>query len=295
MKGAGFKSAASTQKETGMKAGIVSRTDIPNALSLTRRIIDYLSERGVDVSVETDTASALELEDNDTNLSDLEGDFMVTVGGDGTILRAAMEMKAPETPILGVNMGRRGFLSEVTVPEAEWALDKVLEGDYFLEESMKVSSRCLQLDESFPDALNEVLIASPLPSKMVLLGLRVDGEHIVDVQADGILVSTPAGSTAYNMSAGGAVLAPGIDGFSITAVCPYSYFRSIVVPHDSIITLELLKPRAEAIAIIDGRSLHPLQPFNTIECYASEHVTRFIRFRSFYSRIQKRILTIQSK
>jgi NAD+ kinase len=192
-------------------------------------------------------------------------------------------------------MGRRGFLSEVTVPEAEWALEKVLEGDYYLEESMKASSRCLQLEESFPDALNEVLIASPLPSKMVLLGLRVDGEHIIDVQADGVLVSTPAGSTAYNMSAGGTVLAPGIEGFSITAVCPYSYFRSIVVPPDSIITLELLKPRADALAIIDGRSMHHLKPFNTVECYASEQVARFIRFRSFYSRIQKRILTIQSR
>jgi NAD+ kinase len=278
-----------------MKAGVVSRTDIPNALSLTRRIIDHLDVLGADVSVETDTALALELEDKNTNLSDLEGDFVVTVGGDGTILRTAMEMKTSDTPILGVNMGRRGFLSEVTVPEAEWALDKVLEGDYYLEESMKASSKCLQLEESFPDALNEVLIASPLPSKMVLLGLRVDGEHIIDVQADGVLVSTPAGSTAYNMSAGGAVLAPGIEGFSITAVCPYSYFKSIVVPPDSIITLELLKPRADAVAIVDGRSLHPLKPFFTVECYASEQVTRFIRFRSFYSRIQKRILTIQSR
>jgi len=285
----------STQRGTVMKACIISRTDIPNALSLTRRIIDHLDVLGVDVSVETDTALALELEDKNTNLSDLEGDFVVTVGGDGTILRTAMEMKTSDTPILGVNMGRRGFLSEVTVPEAEWALEKVLEGDYYLEESMKASSRCLQFEESFPDALNEVLIASPLPSKMVLLGLRVDGEHIIDVQADGVLVSTPAGSTAYNMSAGGAVLAPGIEGFSITAVCPYSYFKSIVVPPDSIITLELLKPRADAVAIVDGRSLHPLKPFNTVECYASEQVTRFIRFRSFYSRIQKRILTIQSR
>jgi NAD+ kinase len=285
----------STQRGTVMKAGVVSRTDIPNALSLTRRIIDHLVGLGVEVIVETDTALALELEDKNTNLNDLEGDFMVTVGGDGTILRTAMEMKTPETPILGVNMGRRGFLSEVTVPEAEWALEKVLEGDYYLEESMKASSRCLQLEESFPDALNEVLIASPLPSKMVLLGLRVDGEHIIDVQADGVLVSTPAGSTAYNMSAGGTVLAPGIEGFSITAVCPYSYFKSIVVPPDSIITLELLKPRADALAIIDGRSMHHLKPFNTVECYASEQVARFIRFRSFYSRIQKRILTIQSR
>ncbi|MBN2336105.1 NAD(+)/NADH kinase [Candidatus Bathyarchaeota archaeon] len=278
-----------------MKVGIVSRTDIPSALTLTKRILCYLDDRGVDTSVETDTALALELNDDNTNLNELEGDFMVTVGGDGTILKTAMEMKVPGTPILGVNMGRRGFLSEVMVPEAEWALDMVIEGDYFVEESMKVSSRCLQLEDSFPDGLNEVLIASPLPSKMVLLGLSVDGEHILDVQADGIIVSTPAGSTAYNMSAGGSVVAPGVDAFCITAICPYSYFKSIVVPPESIITIELLKPKAEAVAIIDGRAFRPLQPLNTIECYLSEQKTRFIRFRSFYSRIQKRILTIQSR
>src|SRR4030043_435767 len=126
-----------------MRVGVVSRTDIPNAL---------------------------------------------TVSSDGPILRAAMDMKNPSTPILGVNMGRRGFLSEVGAPEAEWALERVLEGDYAVEESLKVTGRCIDTEERFPDALNEVLVASSLPSKMLLLGLNVDGEHVTDIQADGAMV-----------------------------------------------------------------------------------------------------------
>ena len=277
-----------------MRAGLVSRTDIPNALTTSRNIIGYLGEVGVEVAVETDTALALGITDGNTELSELDCDFMVTVGGDGTILRAAMEMKNPGTPILGVNMGRRGFLSEVGVPEAEWALDKVIGGDYTVEESLKVSGMCLETGERFPDALNEVLVASSLPSKMLLLGLNVDGEHIADVQADGAMVATPAGSTAYNMSAGGSIVSPMVNALSLTAVCPYSYFKSLVIPQESVVTIELLKPRAEAMAIIDGRAYVALKPRSKVECSLSPNKTRFIRFRSFYSRIQKRIMAIQT-
>ncbi|OGD44567.1 hypothetical protein A3K69_03275 [Candidatus Bathyarchaeota archaeon RBG_16_57_9] len=277
-----------------MRVGVVSRTDIPNALTVSRRILGYLKEGGVEAGVETDTALALGITEGNTELSELDCDLMVTVGGDGTILRAAMDMKNPSTPILGVNMGRRGFLSEVGAPEAEWALERVLEGDYAVEESLKVTGRCIDTEERFPDALNEVLVASSLPSKMLLLGLNVDGEHVTDIQADGAMVATPAGSTAYNMSAGGSVVAPAVKALSLTAVCPYSYFRSLVIPRESVVTVELLKPRSDAMAIIDGRAYVALKPRSRVECRLSPNVARFIRFRSFYSRIQKRIMTVQS-
>jgi NAD+ kinase len=277
-----------------MRAGIVSRTDIPSAVTVTRRIMDNLASNGVEVCVETETALAMKLKGDNSSLSEIECEFMVTVGGDGTILRAAMEMGNPGTPILGVNMGRRGFLSEVLVPEVDWALDKVLKGDYILEESMKVSSRCLDPEDKFPDGLNELLVAPPLRSKMILLGLYVDGEHIVDLQADGAIVATPAGSTAYNMSAGGSIVSPKLDSLLLTAICPYSYFKSLVVPPESVITIELLKPRSEAMAIVDGRAFIPLKPTSTIECRVSPNRSSFIRFRSFYNRIQRRIMTLRT-
>jgi len=278
-----------------MKAGVVSRTDVPEALKETKRIIDSLKEKGFEVSVETDTALALGYRNSNTDLSNLNGDFIVTVGGDGTILRTAMGMNDPGTPLLGVNMGRRGFLSEVSVKEFDSAVDRLQSGDYKVEECMKLSSMSPTSDESFPAALNEVLVASRMPSKMVLVRMCVDDVHVADIQADGIIVSTPAGSTEYNMSAGGSIVSPDLDVISITAICPYSYFKSLVVPRGSRVTLELLKPKAEAMVIVDGRSYHPLNPMSVVECWASQDVTRFIRFSSFYSRIQKRIINLQTQ
>lgn len=277
-----------------LKAGVVSRTDIPSALSVAKRIIDYLEMNGVDVLVETDTALALEMSDLNSDLSELESDFIVTVGGDGTILRTAMGIKNPETPLLGVNMGRRGFLSEVLPENTEEALRRVLEGKYLIEEHLKLSSCSLELPDSFPDALNEVLIASSLPSKMVLIGLYVDDIRIIDLQADGVLVSTPAGSTAYNLSAGGSIMAPEVEAMMLTTICPYSYFRSLAVPRDARIKIELKKPKADALAIIDGRVYMALKPLSIVEVWVSQHRARFIRFKSFYDRLKNRVSQLQS-
>jgi NAD+ kinase len=278
-----------------MRAGIVSRTDKNGSLVLCQEIIDYLEKHGVEVQVETDTALALELENHNTNIQDLEGDFIITVGGDGTILKTAMEMRYPDTLLFGVNMGRRGFLAEIQPSEYKDAIDRVIQGDYTVEEILKVHSWGIDMDDAFPDAMNELLIASSLPSKMLLTRLSVDGEHITDIQSDGIIFSTPAGSTAYNMSAGGAIVSPDVSGFSLTAICPYSYFNSIVVPPGSTVTIELLKPRSDAVSIIDGRHYIPLKPQSVVKATVSENKARFIRFKSFYSRINRRILHLRSE
>jgi NAD+ kinase len=278
-----------------MRAGIVSRTDNDGSVELTREIIAYLEEQGFDVSVETDTALALELQNHNTNLQDLDGDLIITVGGDGTILRTSMEMKDPQTPLFGVNMGRRGFLAEIQPYEYKEAIQSYLRGEYTVEENLKVRSWGLNVDDVFPDALNELLVACSLPSKMLLTRLSVDDEHITDIQADGIIFSTPAGSTAYNMSAGGAIVAPMVRGFSLTAICPYSYFNSIVVPPESTIRIELLKPRSNAVAIMDGRHYIPLKPKSVIEATVSENKANFIRFKPFYTRIRRRIFHLRTE
>ena len=277
-----------------MRAGVVSRTDSEEALKLTQKIIDYLESQGVEALVETDTALALELQDQNTNLQDIDGDFVITIGGDGTILRAAMEMRSSDTPLFGVNMGRRGFLSEVSPEGIEKAVQRVINGDFSIEESIKVKSWGLGLNDVFPDALNEVLIASTLPSKMLLMRLSIDGEVITDIQADGAIISSPTGSTAYNMSAGGSVVAPDMDALILTVICPYSYFRSLVFPAGSTARIELLKPRADGMVIVDGRSYIALKPGSIIEATVSENKTRFIRFKPFYSRIQRRLMHLQT-
>ena len=272
-----------------MKAGVMSRTDLSKALTVARGVVEHLDSRGVDVQVETDTALALDMPERNTDLGEMTVDFIVTVGGDGTILRAAMLMHEPGTPILGINLGSRGFLTEVYPSDMKQALDRVLEGDYRTEECIKLSSKCLELGETLPDSLNEVLVASSLPSKILEVSLSVDGDHIIDIQADGVIVATPTGSTAYNLSAGGSILSPGLPAMILTSICPYSYFRSLVVPLSSRVRIEMLKPKIEALAIIDGRFHTALKPQSTIEVWTSPLKARFIRFRSFYSKLERRL------
>jgi len=278
-----------------MKVGVVSRTDIDAVFPVTRRVIELLEERGVEVLIETETAMALEANSETVDLTDIEADFVVAVGGDGTILRTAMGLKVSDTPLLGVNMGRRGFLCEVLKDEIEPAIDKAVEGKYELESCLKLRSHCRENEEDFPDALNEVLIASSLPSKMILCRLLIDGEQLTEIQADGIIVSTPTGSTAYNLSAGGSILAPGVEAMMLTAVNPYSYFRSIALHVGSKVTVELRKPRADALGIVDGKVYTGLKALSTVEIEVSKNKTRFIRFKPFYERLRNRIAHIQAQ
>lgn len=262
-----------------MRVGVVSRTDIDAVFPVTRKVIDMLEKNGVEVLVETETAMALNMNSETVDLTDIDADFVVAVGGDGTILRVAMGLKVPDTPLLGVNMGRRGFLCEVLKDEIETAIDRAVKGKYDLESCLKLRSHKCRMGEDFPDALNEVLISSSLPSKMILCKLLIDDEQLTEIQADGILVATPTGSTAYNLSAGGSILAPGVDAMILTAINPYSYFRSITLPIGSKVTIELQKPRADALAIIDGKVYTGIKALSTIEIEVSKHRTRFIRFK----------------
>jgi NAD+ kinase len=278
-----------------MKAGVISRPDDGIALDLARDIAKYLRDRGVDVQMETETDLGMDNPGGNTDIGEMSPDFIITVGGDGTILRTAMQMQEPSTPILGVNKGSRGFLTEVEPKNVNKGLDRVIKGDYIIEKCIKLSSRHLETGKVFPDSLNEVLLASSMASKAIDVRIKVNGEPLIDVQSDGVMASTPVGSTAYNLSAGGSILHPELNNFILTAISPYSYFRSIVIPEKSIITMELLKPKAEGMVIIDGRDYTATKLPTTIEIRVSEYSAQFIRFRSFYDRLERRLVFRQVK
>ena len=278
-----------------MKAGVISRPDDRRALDIARDIAKYLRGRGIDVQMETETALGMDNPGGNVDLGEMSPDFMVTVGGDGTILRTAMQMQEPGTPILGVNKGSRGFLTEVDPENVNDALDRVLNDDYRIESCIKLSSRHLETGKVFPDSLNEVLLASSMASKAIDVRIKVNGESLIDIQSDGVMASTPVGSTAYNLSAGGSILHPELKNVILTAISPYSYFRSIVIPDKSIVTMELVKPKAEGMVIIDGRDYTATKPPTTIEVRVSEYRAKFIRFRSFYDRLERRLVFRQVK
>lgn len=278
-----------------MRVGVVSRIDTSEALEATLKTIDILKTKKIEVLVETETSMALDLYDYSQDLGDIDADFIISIGGDGTILRTAMGLKNPETPLLGINFGRRGFLCEVSKDEVEHAIDKILANDYSIEESLKLSSKNIDTEEKFPDALNEVLVSSSLPSKMLLTKISVDGVDITEIQSDGVIIATPTGSTAYNLSAGGSILSPNINAMIVTAICPYSYFKSIAFPMSVKINVQLMKPRTDGLAIIDGKVYTALKPNSIVEISVSKNKTRFIRFKPFYQRLKSRLAHLQSQ
>ncbi len=210
----------------------------------------------------------------------LDGDFgdafcVVTLGGDGTILRAVSAASKHGIPVLGVNMGRVGFFSEIGVGEFEDALDKLIKGEYAVERPSML--RCEVNGESMGDCLNDFSVHRQELASITQLDLSVDGDEIGTVMADGLIVGTPSGSTAYTMSAGGPVVAPKLDCILVTPICPHSLtVRPIVTSTDSVVEAKL---QCTCRLSRDGQNIKILYPGDIAVFRRSERTAEFIRFK----------------
>jgi NAD+ kinase len=236
--------------------GLVVNGARPDALGVAAQTSEALESRGIG-----SRTCILEHAGHDeaaSMLARLDADLYVSLGGDGTFLRAARRAHAADRPVLGVNFGRVGYLlDEFTEP-----LDLVLAAA--LEQRTAIERRaCLQID--FDDgsshvALNELSIEKTVPGHVVRIAASVDGEDLLSYAADGLLACTPTGSTAYNLSAGGPVLAPHLDAFVLTPVAPHLVLdRSVVLGGDQVVGLEVLGDRP-AVAVLDGSTTATLDP-----------------------------------
>jgi NAD+ kinase len=218
----------------------------------------------------------------------MEIDLLVTLGGDGTVLKASKEMLKPKIPILAVNMGRRGYLTEVEPSEFETAFTRWEKGDYELEEQWKLS--VLHQNRLLGDALNEALLLPTIPAKMLNLNLTLWGKQVFQARADGIIVSTPTGSTAHSFSAGGPVLETSLDNVSLTLIAPLQPVKSIVVPVKARIQLRVSEPGPNANLVMDGRLEREVRIGQSLSFRKSGNSTFFVRFGdSFLQRSLRRL------
>jgi len=200
------------------------------------------------------------------------------VGGDGTVLKTCINIPKPDTPILSVNMGRRGYLTEVEPANAIKALEGYLAGKYRVEDHSKLSA---YIDGKWiADALNEVLVTSSIPSKMLRFSLSLDHRKLVECRADSVIVATPTGSTAHAMSAGGPILDNSLNAFVIVFVCSLEPIRPIVIQSRSTIEITLLDERPAGEVVVDGRYQHKLYPKSPLKLGKSEHKAVFVRFET---------------
>jgi NAD+ kinase len=271
------------------RVGIVARYDRKAALKLVEELAEFLKAKGLKIYIEETLAEKIATQETMVSLSKMKADFLITIGGDGTILRTCIGIPKPEPPILTINMGLRGFLTEAEPKNAFEAVNKILDGKFKIEKCAKLHVKASE--EALPDALNDVVISAGEPSKILYTQICKDGKPILNCQADGLIVAAETGSTGYSFSAGGPVLDPAVGAFIITPICPLTTFHSVVFPANSTITLNVTRAE-EILVLIDGKYrklINCKKP--TLEVTVSKNVTSFIRFETdFYDRLRNRLL-----
>lgn len=228
-----------------------------------QKVLSCLSEHEAELYVDKEYFDFLkdnqQIDVRATNVfegDDFEADFVISMGGDGTFLKAASRVHQKMIPILGVNMGRLGFLADVSPQDIERCVDAIYEEDFSVENRalIKVETDGEQL-EGYDCALNDVAILKRDTASMISIRTHVNGDYLTTYQADGLVISTPTGSTAYSLSNGGPIIVPGTKVFSMTAVAPHSMnVRPIVLSDSSEITLTVESRSHNFLIAIDGRS-----------------------------------------
>ena len=267
----------------------------PATRDAVRALADDLHRRGTAVRVNEAGAAAVGLESLAAPEEDLcrWSDALVVVGGDGTILRAARASAARGIPVLGVNVGGFGFLAEVGLERLQEAAASLVEGHYRVDERMMVAAEVVREAATVQRflALNDMVITKSGYARLMPIRTRINDEHLATYLADGLIVSTPTGSTAYNLSAGGPILAPGVRALVITPICPHTLTaRPVVVDAEDVASVEVARAEEGVLLTVDGQVGCPLQGGDVVRVRRAEERARLVRLRppSFYGLLREK-------
>lgn len=257
---------------------IVGRIDDQRVAAPMRSLASHLTKSGVHVIAGSDVASQLDIEAIEESSLAAKADLIVAVGGDGTILYAAKLMHGHDKPLLGVNRGRLGFLADVLPDDMLEVIDRVLAGDYTSEARLLLDATIVYADGKThtATALNDVVLQRKETGRMVDFETRIAGQYVNTHAGDGLIVTTPTGSTAYALSCGGPIIEPMLDVVALVPICPHTLNdRPIVVPSNLEIEIVLVEGgAARAEVIVDGRSIGELGPNDRLTvCSAKDRIT----------------------
>jgi NAD+ kinase len=240
------------------KVALVAHRGKDAALSLEKELTELLAARGVDVSAE-------------------EPDLVISLGGDGTTLKAAQLAHASDAPLLGVNLGTLGYLTEVEAGRERAAIDAVLEGDFRIEERMMLACRVTAPQQDYV-GLNEVLVERSTRHRLVRLSVRVGGERLAAFNADGVIVATPTGSTAYALSAGGPIVSPRAECMVVVPVSAHMIFaRPFVLAPDEVVEITVDGDGQEASLALDGAIGCDLGPGSSVHVERHPRPLKLVR------------------
>jgi len=223
-------------------------------------------------------------------------DVLLTLGGDGTLLRGARSLDGANTPVLGINLGRVGFLTTASSQSLDWALDAIVRRAYTTEPRLALLPTLVDKQgksRTEPTVLNDVVVHKGGVARVVRLRVSVDGDDVGQYSADGIVVATPTGSTAYSLSAGGPIVVPGVDAIVVTAICPHTLaVRPLVLPADVAVSIEPIPPWTEEVLVsFDGQVSTTIQPGERVLVKRAARPVLLIRLgpEGFFTRMRRKL------
>lgn len=279
-----------------MKFGIVGKKEDKEVYNITKELCLWLQRRNADFLVEKGLGEKIDASPLvDENELAEQIDILIVLGGDGTFLGASRLVHGYEVSILGVNLGGLGFLTEFTVDELYLIMEKILEGDYETEKRERLRSKHVRNKKvvGVYSALNDLVINNGPVSRVVDLAIYINGEHITTPKADGIIFSTPTGSTAYSLSAGGPIVYPTLPVIIMTPICPHVLTnRPLVVSSDTEIKVVVLQDAHNTYVTLDGQIGFPLEKGDEIYLKNSDSHVNIIKspFRDYFSILKTKLM-----
>jgi len=249
------------------RIGLIGNLQKAECANIIRRATRLIERAGRKAIVDGDVATLAR-----------ETDMILVFGGDGTMLRAAHSIAGSKTPLLGINIGGLGFLTAVPSKELPRALDCLWKGEFRYESRALIeASGRFNGNQILKSALNDIVISRGALSRLISLEVSVNGEHITRYRCDGLIISSPTGSTAYSLAAGGAVVSPAAEVFALTPICPHALSnRSIILPLGSTIRVRALNPAPATLLSVDGEVMAELDAGDEVAIRRSRSVLRLV-------------------
>ena len=276
--------------------GLVINYEKEKAQEITNWIVDWLSFKKIKVYVERDKDKGIRRKDfSCTNEKFFNSvDLIISLGGDGTLLRAAKIAATDGIPIFGVNLGGLGFLTQIGIDNLETFLEKIYQGKCFLDERMMLDCIVKRKGKEIKKftALNDIVIGKGAFARLISLATYINDDYVITYSADGLVISTSTGSTAYSLSAGGPIVNPNINSMILTPICPHTLSaRPLIIGENDQVRITLELSEEEVMVTIDGQEGFTLEPKDEVIVKKSIYKTRLIAFKekSFYAILREKL------
>jgi NAD+ kinase len=284
------------EEERKLKIGIIAKANIPEPLKITKKLTAWLKQREVEVFVEKELGEQIGYA-NSVDAADIPElvDVILVFGGDGTFLGMARLACKHGTPILGINLGGLGFLTEVTVEELYPMMERIIQGNFEVEERQMLLTTIHRDKDTLGtyEVLNDVVINKGAVARIIDLAIYIDDSHVTTYKADGIILSTPTGSTAYSLSAGGPIVHPTIPVTIITPICPHTLTnRPLVVSSDMKVEIKVTTQEPDTYLTLDGQIGIRLNTGDVIEVQRTDTSVKLIKspFMDFFTILKTKLM-----